>query len=82
MLLLRFHFHWIPRSQSMYSYLQIAISVLIDLGLDQPREDVLGERADLLVNEPSLHSDEPRSTQLYGNEGARAYLGCFHLSAM
>ncbi|RFU29496.1 hypothetical protein B7463_g6823, partial [Scytalidium lignicola] len=64
-----FQFHLIPRSQQIYRYLQIAISVLIDLGLDESVDNVLEERTDLLLHDPSLRSKNAGSIELLGNEG-------------
>ncbi|KAH8803339.1 hypothetical protein F5884DRAFT_847183 [Xylogone sp. PMI_703] len=77
-----FQFHLIPRSQQIYRYLQIAISVLIDLGLDQNLDNVLEERTDLLLCDPSLRSKNAGSIDLFGNEGRRATLGCYYLSTI
>ncbi|KAJ6075895.1 hypothetical protein N7499_007876 [Penicillium canescens] len=61
-----FHFHFVPERQQAYQYLQIAISMVIDLRLDQ-------EAADLV---------EPRTEQsdTYVREACRAYLGCYYMS--
>jgi hypothetical protein len=80
--LLRFQFHLVPRSQQIYRYLQIAISVMIDLGLDQKFDNVIQERSDLLLRDPSLRSRNVSSVHLLGNEGRRATLGCYYLSTM
>ncbi|KAJ5626316.1 hypothetical protein N7510_002625 [Penicillium lagena] len=43
----RFHFHFVPGSQQTYQYLQIAISMVIDLRLDQEATDFLEQRTEL-----------------------------------
>lgn len=72
----------IPRSQQIYRYLQIAISLLIDLGLDQELDNVVKQRSDLLLCDPSLRSRNGSSVDLLGIEGRRATLGCYYLSTM
>ncbi|GAD95625.1 conserved hypothetical protein [Paecilomyces variotii No. 5] len=61
-----FHFHFIPGSRQDYLYLQIAISMVIDLRLDQETADVLEQRTKLADN--------------YTREACRAYLGCYYMS--
>ncbi|KAJ6113861.1 hypothetical protein N7523_007178 [Penicillium sp. IBT 18751x] len=61
-----FHFHFVPGSQQAYQYLQIAISMVIDLRLDQ-------EVADLLEQQTELSDTNVR-------EACRAYLGCYYMS--
>ncbi|KAL4919265.1 hypothetical protein BDW62DRAFT_209964 [Aspergillus aurantiobrunneus] len=63
-----FHFQMDPRSPQTYQYLQMAISMVIDLGLDQQAADVLDQ--------------QPRLGQLHSREARRAYLGCFYLSSI
>ncbi|KAE8396421.1 hypothetical protein BDV23DRAFT_177957 [Aspergillus alliaceus] len=61
-----FHFHFVPGSQQAYQYLQIAISMAIDLRLDQEAADLVEQRT------------EPSDT--YIREACRAYLGCYYMS--
>ncbi|KAL4867741.1 hypothetical protein BDV12DRAFT_186432 [Aspergillus spectabilis] len=63
-----FHFHFIPGSQQTYQYLQIAISMVIDLGLDQEAADLLEQRTEL--GDTSI------------GEACRAYLGCYYMSSI
>lgn len=66
----------------MYSLMQMAVSVLVDLGLDQSPEHVLEERHDLHLHNPTLRSNMPSLKLDFGIEARRAALGCFHLSAL
>ncbi|GFF90159.1 hypothetical protein IFM61392_10504 [Aspergillus lentulus] len=61
-----FHFHFVPGSQQAYQYSQIAISMVIDLGLDQEAADLVNQRAEL--------------GDAYIREACRAYLGCYYIS--
>ncbi|KAE8554404.1 hypothetical protein EYB25_002943 [Talaromyces marneffei] len=63
-----FQFHFIPGSQQDYLYLQIAISMVIDLHLDQEAADLLERRTEL--------------GNIYTREACRAYLGCYYLSGI
>ncbi|OQD98515.1 hypothetical protein PENSOL_c009G08319 [Penicillium solitum] len=63
-----FHFHFVPGSQQTYQYLHIAISMVVDLRLDQ-------ELADLLEQQT-----EPGDA--YIREVCRAYLGCYYMSSI
>ncbi|OGE56023.1 hypothetical protein PENARI_c003G06539 [Penicillium arizonense] len=61
-----FHFHFVPGSQQAYQYLQIAISMVIDLRLDQEAADLVELRTEL--------------SDTYIREACRAYLGCYYMS--
>ncbi|KAJ5394293.1 uncharacterized protein N7487_011934, partial [Penicillium crustosum] len=63
-----FHFHFVPGSQQTYQYLQIAISMVVDLRLDQ-------EVADLLEQQTEIGDTHTR-------EVCRAYLGCYYMSSI
>lgn len=63
-----FHFHFVPGSQQTYQYLQIAISMVIDLRLDQEAADLLEERTEL--------------GEVYNREACRSYLGCYYMSSI
>ncbi|KAJ5415116.1 hypothetical protein N7465_003811 [Penicillium sp. CMV-2018d] len=63
-----FHFHFVPGSQQTYQYLQIAISMVIDLRLDQEAADLLEKRTEL--------------GDAYIREACRAYLGCYYMSSI
>ncbi|KAK4866695.1 hypothetical protein LT330_008248 [Penicillium expansum] len=63
-----FHFHLIPGSQQTYQYLQIAISMVIDLRVDQEATDLLEQRTEL--------------GDTYTREACRAYLGCYYMSSL
>ncbi|RAH41858.1 Zn(II)2Cys6 transcription factor [Aspergillus brunneoviolaceus CBS 621.78] len=63
-----FHFSFIPGSQQAYQYLQIAISMVIDLRLDQETADVVEQRNEL--------------TDVYARDACRAYLGCYYMSSI
>ncbi|GFF58000.1 hypothetical protein IFM51744_09403 [Aspergillus udagawae] len=61
-----FHFHFIPGRQQAYQYLQIAISMVIDLRLDQNAADLVEQGTEL--------------SDTYIREACRAYLGCYYMS--
>ncbi|KAL5337892.1 hypothetical protein BJX70DRAFT_408960 [Aspergillus crustosus] len=63
-----FHFHFIPGNQQTYQYLQIAISMVIDLRLDQLATELLEHRTGL----DNTHS----------REACRTYLGCYYMSSI
>ncbi|RAH75737.1 hypothetical protein BO86DRAFT_327418 [Aspergillus japonicus CBS 114.51] len=63
-----FHFSFIPGSQQEYQYLHIAISMAIDLRLDQATADVVEQRNEL--RDP------------YARDACRAYLGCYYMSSI
>ncbi|KAJ6000316.1 hypothetical protein N7481_000725 [Penicillium waksmanii] len=63
-----FHFDFVPGSQQTYKYLQIAISLVIDLRLDQETADLLGQQIEL--------------GDTYIREACRAYLGCYYMSSI
>ncbi|KAL1852706.1 hypothetical protein Plec18170_005843 [Paecilomyces lecythidis] len=63
-----FHFHFVPGSKQDYLYLQIAISMVVDLHLDQEAADLLEQRTEL--------------DDTYAREACRAYLGCYYMSRM
>ncbi|KAJ5767118.1 uncharacterized protein N7511_004734 [Penicillium nucicola] len=63
-----FQYHFVPGSQQAYQYIQIAISMVIDLRLEQ-------EVADLLEQGIELGDS-------YNLEACRAYLGCYYLSGI
>ncbi|KGO65950.1 hypothetical protein PITC_021510 [Penicillium italicum] len=63
-----FHFHFVPGSQQTYQYLQIGISMVIDLRLDQEAADLLEQRTEM--------------GDAYIREACRAYLGCYYISSI
>jgi hypothetical protein len=75
---IRFHFHLIPRAQQTYTYLQLAISMVIDLGLHHSNADADAQRNEQYSKDPAPCSD---SSELCTAEAHRAYLGCYYLSA-
>ncbi|KAJ5382640.1 hypothetical protein N7517_000551, partial [Penicillium concentricum] len=62
-----FHFNFVPGSQQAYQYLQIAISMVVDLHLDQEVADLLEQRTEL--------------GDAYIREACRACLGCYYMSS-
>lgn len=64
----RFHFDFVPRSQQTYRYLQIAISLAVDLRLDQKISVLLDQQSEL--------------GDAYNLESCRAYLGCYYMSSV
>ncbi|KAL4811755.1 hypothetical protein BDW67DRAFT_171328 [Aspergillus spinulosporus] len=63
-----FHFYLDPRSRQTYQYLQMAISMVVELDLEQKIAD--------LIEGPT----EPGG--LCSREACRAYLGCYYLSSL
>ncbi|KAL4742689.1 hypothetical protein BDV11DRAFT_210921 [Aspergillus similis] len=63
-----FHFYLDPRSRQTYQYLQMAISMVVELDLEQ-------RMADLIVM-PTAPGG------LCSREACRAYLGCYYLSSL
>lgn len=64
----RFHFDFVPGSQQTYRYLQIAISLVVDLRLNQQIDDLIENQIDL--------------EDTYTLEVCRAYLGCYYMSSV
>ncbi|PYH82741.1 hypothetical protein BO82DRAFT_61388 [Aspergillus uvarum CBS 121591] len=63
-----FHFSFVPGSQQEYQYLHIAISMAIDLRLDQETAEIVEQRNEL---------SDP-----YARDACRAYLGCYYMSSI
>nr|OQO32678.1 hypothetical protein B0A51_00056 [Rachicladosporium sp. CCFEE 5018] len=72
------HYHIVPRSQQGYKLLQIAISLAVDLGLDDEPRRLRGKRVDI-SNGQRLHDGTVHETS---TEAVRASLGCAYLSAL
>ncbi|EED15880.1 conserved hypothetical protein [Talaromyces stipitatus ATCC 10500] len=60
------HFDFVPGNRQDYLYLQIAISMVVDLNIDQEIADLLDHRTEL--------------SDTYILEACRAYLGCYYMS--
>ncbi|EAA58577.1 hypothetical protein AN6759.2 [Aspergillus nidulans FGSC A4] len=63
-----FHFYLDPRSRQTYQYLQLAISMVVELDLEQKIAD--------LIEGSTAPGD------LCSREACRAYLGCYYLSSL
>ncbi|KAL5001032.1 hypothetical protein BDV10DRAFT_192527 [Aspergillus recurvatus] len=63
-----FHFYLDPRSRQTYQYLQMAISMVVDLGLEQSIVDLI--------------KSQPTPSGVCSSETCRAYLGCYYLSSI
>ncbi|OQN96625.1 hypothetical protein B0A48_17055 [Cryoendolithus antarcticus] len=72
------HYHIVPRSQQGYKLLQIAISLAVDLGLDDEPRKLRGKRVDISHGQ-RLHDGTVHETS---TEAVRASLGCAYLSAL
>ena len=72
---LRYHHHLVPRSQLAYRTLHLAISMVIDLGLDLDFDETTANRND---------SPHETTTSLGANIRAwhRAAVGCYYLSSV
>ncbi|KAL4905100.1 hypothetical protein BDW74DRAFT_19039 [Aspergillus multicolor] len=62
-----FHFYLDPRSKQTYQYLQLAISMVVDLGLEQKIAEMM---------ENNTIASDPTAREI-----CRAYLGCYFLSS-
>lgn len=77
----RAHFFLIPRSQQAYKYLQMAVSMLVDLGLDKEPENIREELSDaLLRRDKFVNCRNGFCSTTPEARGAR--LGCFYLSSV
>jgi len=75
--MLRYHFHFHPRTQQIYQLLQLAIGMTIDLGFhEKPRKPMI----DLSHYSRSNHSSAPGQAY-HSGEARRALLGCYYLSS-
>ncbi|CEL00477.1 hypothetical protein ASPCAL00077 [Aspergillus calidoustus] len=63
-----FHFHFNPWSPQTYRYLQIAISMVVDLGLDKMVSDMM--------------DGSTECGDAYSRDASRAYLGCYYISSV
>jgi hypothetical protein len=77
-----YHFFWIPRSQQLYGHLQIAVGMMVDLGLDQALSDALAERCDLRLRKASNVDTSHLPDLSHDIAAQRAAFGCFHLSSL
>ncbi|KAL4875020.1 hypothetical protein BJY04DRAFT_233085 [Aspergillus karnatakaensis] len=62
-----FHFYFVPGTQQTYQYLQIAISMVVDLRIEQEVSDLLDKQTEL--------------DEAYLRDLCRAYLGCYYMSS-
>jgi hypothetical protein len=69
----------IPRSQQVYRLLQIAISMVVDSGMDGNDNSFPQHRTGTRI--PLLHSKVESVAQL-SHEEKRASLGCFYFSSV
>jgi hypothetical protein len=60
---------------------QMAISMLVDLGLDDDPTDILDARADLYLTTDGLRLQDDTSVRI-STEARRASLGCYYFSSM
>ena len=80
----RYHFYYIPRNQQSYQFLQIAIGMTIDLGLDQKPWRAKAHKVGIDLSHYDQSSSENAgghsSSEFYGRDARRCYLGCYYLS--
>lgn len=69
-----------PRSQLIYRYLQVAVSMAVDLHLDTDPSMLL-RQAGPYTGEAGLQLDCDKSLRC-SREALRAALGCFYLSSV
>lgn len=77
----RSQFYLIPRSQQAYKYVQMAISIVVDLGLDQDCETVRRQRPDIVMRQDDFRTRKNGSMQV-SVEAQRAALGCSYISSV
>jgi hypothetical protein len=70
----------VPRSQLIYRYLQMAISMSVDLHLDKD-PSIVGRQPDFYANEIGLQLSRDKSLDR-SCEAFRAALGCFYVSSV
>jgi len=70
----------VPRSQLIYRYLQMAISMVMDLHLDKD-PSIIVRRPDFGANEIGLRLGQDESLNR-SREAFRAVLGCFYMSSV
>ena len=79
----RYHFFFVPHVQQSYQFLQIAIGMVIDLGLDQKPWNARLPGL-LRTGNDSLHYDSDNedvsSHDFFSRQARRCYLGCYYLS--
>ncbi|KAL2796986.1 hypothetical protein BJX66DRAFT_323631 [Aspergillus keveii] len=63
-----FHFYFNPWSPQTYRYLQLAISMVVDLGLDQMVSNMINSNTGL--------------DDTYSRDACYAYLGCYYISSV
>jgi hypothetical protein len=71
----------IPRSQHIFKILQLAVSLVIDLGLDDHPKATLAGRTDAYVGGRDRRSVSKGSLAI-ADDAARASLGCFYLASV
>jgi hypothetical protein len=70
----------IPRSQYIFKVLQLAISLLVDLGLDD-ESDIVATRTDAYIGGKARHLYDNADFAIADDAG-RASLGCFYLASV
>lgn len=70
----------VPRSQLIYRYLQIAVSMTVDMHLDSD-PSIAARHATVRADGGSLQSNCGSPLTRYG-EAYRAALGCFYMSSV
>jgi hypothetical protein len=70
----------VPRSQLIYRYLQMAISMVMDLHLDAD-PSIIVRQPDFGANETGLRLGQDESLNR-SREAFRAVLGCFYMSSV
>ncbi len=81
--LIRYHFHYIPRKEQSYQLLQMAIGMIIDLGLDQRPSVAMAWKVGLHLSHYKRNPRvEDEDDEFFSKEARRAYLGCYYLSTV
>lgn len=79
--MIRCHYYLIPRSQQAYKYLQMAVGMMIDLGLDDDPQLLRKRRPDLYMRGDGFRTSR-QGTMDVPLEAERAALGCWYLSSV
>lgn len=75
-----YHFFYIPMKQQFNQLLQIAISMCIDMGLDQPPSEAVARKIGLQLDHHYTVGGA-KCDRFFSKAARRAYLGCHYLSA-
>ena len=75
----RYQFFFTSRTQQSYQLLQIAIGMVVDLGLDQKPWNAKAQKVGLNLTHYDENEDNS-SNEFFSKKARRCYLGCYYLS--